>query len=245
MGLLDEVTSKPPATPPLIVIHGPSGSRKTQMAIDAGALILQTEQGLGNREANALPIKDVDHLLAVIKELATTEHDYKIVALDSLDHLVPLVVAHVCAANNKPTLEAFGFGKGQMAEVDQWRIVMDYLIRLKNRKGVPVLLLAHQVTRSVSDPTQMEPYDRIEPKLPKQVNALIKELCDVMGAVSPRMAIKENEKGQNRAVGNGEFDLHLGQIPSIDAKNRYRLPTKCDMSWAALSALLPKAASNG
>lgn len=235
MPMLDAVQTGVANKAPLILVHGPSGSRKTQMAVDAKALILQTEDGLGNRDAARLPIKKVSDLYDVIRELATVDHPYQAVAVDSLDHLVPLVAQKVCEENGKATLEAFGYGKGAIAELDEWRKVFRGFIYLRDRKNIPVILIAHQTIRSVNDPTQMEPYDRLEPKLPKAVNGLAKELADVLGCVVPQITLKENDKEQTRAVGTGDFLLHINQKPSIEAKNRYGLNGPIGMSWGALS----------
>ena len=160
MPLLDAVQTGVANKAPLILVHGPSGSRKTQMAVDAKALILQTEDGLGNRDAARLPIKKVSDLYDVIRELATGGHPYQAVAVDSLDHLVPLVAQNVCEENGKATLEAFGYGKGAIAELDEWRKVFRGFIYLRDRKNIPIILIAHQTIRSVNDPTQMEQIGR-------------------------------------------------------------------------------------
>lgn len=238
MPLLDSVQTGVSVKAPLITIHGPSGSRKTQMAVDAKALILQTEDGLGNRDAARFRITKLPDLYEVIKELATTDHPYTAVALDSLDHLVPLVANKVCEENGKASLEAFGYGKGAVAELDEWRKVIRGFLYLRDKKGISVILIAHQAVRSVNDPTQMEPYDRLEPKLPKGVNGLVKELSDVLGCVVQKMVLKTNDKDQTRAVGTGDFNLHLNQTPSMEAKNRYGIQATLPMTWSALSAAI-------
>ena len=78
----------------------------------------------------------------------------------------------------------------------------------------------------------MDPYDRYEPKLPKAVNAIAKELCNVLGCVLPMVVVKENDKGQSRAIGNGDFLLHVEQRPSIEAKNHYGITGTLPMKWA-------------
>jgi hypothetical protein len=235
MPLLDSVKNGAEIKAPIILLHGPSGSRKTQVAVDAGALILQTEDGLGNRSAPRLTINKLSDLYDVIKEMATTEHQYKALAIDSLDHLAPIVAADVCERNGKASLEAFGYGKGAVAEADEWRKVFDYLSRLRNRKQIPIILIAHQAIRSVNDPTLMDPYDRYEPKLPKAVNALAKECVDVLGCVSQQIILKENDQGRTKASGTGEFVVHVVQRPAYEAKNRYGITNSIPMNWEAIN----------
>jgi hypothetical protein len=241
MPLLDDIketgTNCPP---PIVTVHGPAGSRKTQLAIDAKALILQTEDGIGPRKAKALKIKTLADFYAVITEIATTDNGFPAVALDSLDHFAPIVAQAVCDAHGKPNIEAFGFGKGYDAEAEEWRKIFDYLERLRNRKRIPIILIAHQAVRSVNDPTQSEPYDRYEPKLNKKVNAIVKELSDVLGCVTQVMHAKENDRGQTRMVGAGDFQLHVSQRPAYEAKNRYAINHPLPMTWDGIMAAINK-----
>lgn len=238
MGMLDSVKLKAERKPPLIVVHGPSGSLKTQMCVDAFQPILAlTERGLGNRNAPYVSINKAEDLFDLIKELGTSEHSYRTLCIDSLDHLVPKMVKKVCDDKGKASLEAFGFGKGQEAEEAEWRRLLEWLERLRDTKNMAVLMTAHSTVRAVTNPNLEDTYDRWEAKLPKKVNALVKEMVDIYGCVQPAITLVENEKtGKTKAIGRGEFMLYVSQRPSIDAKNRYHIDGPLEMGWSQLMA---------
>jgi len=239
MSYLAAVQKSADPAPPIILIHGPPGSWKTQMCVDAikslGGLMLLTEKSLGNRDVDHLKLTSLQMLYDVIKELGTTEHKYKVLAIDTLDHLAPLVAKAVCEANQKPNLRSFGYGKGEEAEAEEWHKIFLFLETLAARKQMVILLTAHSQVRTVEDPALNDGYPRWEIKLPKKVGPVCKEKADILGCVLPKVFVKENEDGKARAIGDGGFQLHLGQRPSIDAKNRYGITTSpIDMSWDVL-----------
>ena len=239
MSLLATVKSVHETPPPIIVLHGPPGSRKTQFCIDAPSpLMLLTEQGLGNRSAPHLNLNKYSDLLDIIKELGTTEHAYKTLCIDSLDHLVPLVAKKVCDENAKPNLRSFGYGKGEEAEAEEWFTIFRYLEALRSKKGMGVILTCHSQVRVVDDPAHSDGYPRWEPKLPRKCCAIVKEKADILGCVLPKLVVRDNDDGKTRALGDGTFQLHINQKPSIEAKNRYRLDGPLDMSYAAVETAL-------
>jgi len=234
MSILATVQTGAKVAPPIILIHGPPGSRKTQFCIDAPAPILfLTESGLGNRSASHIRLNSLQQMLDGIKELGTTEHAFKTLCIDSLDHLVPLVAKKVCDENGKPNLRAFGYGKGDIAEAEAWMEIFRYLEALRDKKGMGVILTAHSAIKLMDDPTLPDAFHRWEPKLPKQVNAVAKEKADVIGCAQPRIAITENEQGKSRAIGDGGFTLQISQTATVEAKNRYAMSGKIDMSYKA------------
>jgi hypothetical protein len=242
MALLATVQTGSSVPPPIMLIHGPPGSRKTQFCIDSEApLLLLTENGLGNRPANHLRLTGLPMLFEVIKELGTTEHAFKTLCIDSLDHLVPLVAKKVCDENAKPNLRAFGYGKGELAEQDAWLEIFRYFEALRDKKGMSIIMTAHSAVKTMDDPSLADAFHRWEPKLPSKVCAVCKEKADVIGCAQPRITLTENENGKPRAIGDGGFTMQISQTAAVEAKNRYRMEGKIDMSFAAWSAAFKKA----
>lgn len=224
MGILDSVTERTNLVPPIITVHGGPGSWKTQFGLDAPSpLFLAFEQGFGNRAHKAVFPKTTDEMREVFVELTKPGHGYKTLVIDSLDHLAPLIVKELCEANQKTSIADFGFGKGYDLECAEWLRLFKGLDKLRNT-GLTIICLCHSAIRQVNDPHLPEPYDRIEPKLPKKATAIVKELSDVLGATIPDLTVTTDQKtDRTRAVGNGKFKLHLSPTPSIEAKNRYRM----------------------
>lgn len=240
MSNLASVTDGQASSLPITLIYGPPGSRKTQMAVDAPSpLILQTEFGLGNRKAKAIAVKDITWLYETIRELGTTEHGYKTIAIDSLDHLSPMIKEHILARGPYADFAAFakakGFGAPYEAEANEWRLLFSQLEKLRSRKGLSILLIAHSEAATVMDPLS-ETYTQWEPKLPKKANAIVKELCNIIGFSHQKIAVREAEdESRHIAVGQGEFVLELQPKPAFIAKNQYGLPAQIPMTWTAFA----------
>lgn len=236
MSNLDAVAERQPATLPITLIHGPPGSRKTQLACDAPApLLLQTEFGLGNRKCSHLRVEGVQWLYDTLKELGTTDHVYKTLAIDSLDHLVPLVEKYICDRDGKKDLKSYGFGEGYKAEETEWRLIFSQLEKLRTRKNMAIILIAHSARVEIQDP-MTETYSAMEPKLPKKVNAVVKELANIIGFAHMKLIVKETEdEKRNIAIGQGDFVLELHPKPAFTAKNQYGLPAQIPMTWAAFA----------
>lgn len=256
---LSDIQETTATNPPIQLIYGPPGSWKTQYGLDAPKpIFLCSEMGFGDRKAKAINLNktiEVDGQKIVgyallnywLKKLhEDSTGAFETIVIDSLDHIVPMVVAAILAEKSTPdkpikSLEDFGFGKGQVYEEAEWIKLMGRLIKLSER-GYNIILLAHAADKMIQDPTRMDPYHRIEPKLPKKVTAYVLEKCDLVGLAHQQIAIVENDNKQDRAVGRDIFDLQVSPTAAMLAKNRYRLPnTFKQYTYAAVSAAINKA----
>ena len=127
MALLDQVKTKPTILPPRIVIHGKGGVGKTTFGASApGALLMPVEDGLGILQVAHLPRPDdFNDVMQALTELRKTKHEYKTLVIDSLDHVEPLIWAHICEgrSTDKKTydhIEDFGYGKGYTFADEAW-----------------------------------------------------------------------------------------------------------------------------
>lgn len=246
MSLLKHVTEKTPIKSPIITIYGGPGSRKTQFGIDMPSPIFAAfEDGFGTRQVPHLKMREIEAeegglrngylaTLDLIKDLATTDHGYKTLVIDSADHLTPVIDDYICARDQKASIEAYGYGKGFDAQANEWLKLMHYIERLRNKTNMNVVIIAHASVRNVSDPMQIDGYDRWEPKLPKKACAILKELSDVVGFSMQKFTLTENEQGKTKAVGKGDYILRMSPSPCYEAKNRYHL---ADMEMSAKAFL--------
>lgn len=230
MSLLSQVNNTMSIDPPIITIYGKSGSRKTQFGIDMPDPIFALfENGLGNRKVNAIDLKSVkdthpyEAFKMLIKDLATEQHDYKTLVIDSADHLTPYIDDFICKRDGKVSIEAYGYGKGYDAQANEWLLIMNRLVKLRTLRKMNIVIIAHAGERQVSDPTQMDTYSVWEPKLPKKACAIVKELSDILAYICPLLNVVENESGKTKAIGKGEYVLKFNPNPAYEAKNRYQL----------------------
>jgi hypothetical protein len=244
---LDSIKTSSKPKPPCIVIHGVHGVGKTSFAAQAPSpVFIRTEDGLGRLSVPAFPIaKSYGDVLDAIKALHG-EHAHKTAVLDSVDWLEPLVWERTCFEKGKPGggIEDFGYGKGYTYADDFWREFLNELTRLRDERGMSVILIAHTEIRNFKSPDS-EPYDRYMLKLHKRASALIDEWADIIGFAKYEVFTEQTDVGFNkkvtRGVGTGQRLLALEERPAYDAKNRYGLPPEIPLQWVELKKALKAA----
>ena len=163
------------ALPPRCLFYGPEGVGKSSLAVDAGAIFLNVEDGLSELDAKRYMFRpgeergDVAATMAeiydAIDDLADSDHDFKAVAIDTVDALeTRLLHPKVCADHDQPTIEAFGYGKGFQIALDGWTALAAKLDELRLRRGMEIILLGHSQIRTFKNPLGPD-YDRYSMKL--------------------------------------------------------------------------------
>ena len=235
-------------TPPRILIYGVSGVGKTTLAASAPSpVFLLTEDGVGTLDITAFPLAcSFQGVMEALDALVDEPHDFQTLVVDSLDWLEPLIWKKVAADDGKASIEDFGYGKGYVAALDQWRAYLEKLNRLRAEKGMAIVQIAHSVIKRFDSP-EAEPYDRYEIKLHAKAAALVQEHSDCVLFANYRVSTTKADVGfnkkVNRAVGSGERVLYTAERPAFLAKNRYGFPSSMEMSWAAIEGHLAAAAN--
>ena len=222
---------------PRIMVYGVEGIGKTSFAAQSpDPIFILTEDGLGSLKVDHFPIaqKPAD-VLDAIAALASENHKFKTVVLDSVDWLDNLIWQDVEATHDAKDL---AYGKGAMIVAERWREVLAGLNYLRNDKGMCVILIAHTQIKRFDSP-EVEPYDRYQPKLQERSNAILREWCDAVMFANYRTVIRKDDVGfnqtNNRGVSTGERLLFTSERPAYMAKNRYSLPESLPMTWEAFT----------
>lgn len=228
--------------PPRLLVYGTAGIGKTTLGVNAPApVFIQTEESEVNCPTFGL-LKTYDEVMEALGALYNDPHDFRTVVLDSLDWLEPLVWRETCRANNWANIEAAGFGKGYLAALDQWRLMLDGFNALRDDRGMGVMLLAHCEIKRFDSP-ETEPYDRYQIKLQSRASALVQEHVDCVLFANYRVSTVKADLGFNkkavRGVGGGDRLLYTNERPAFLAKNRYGMPDSLPLSWPDLAACLP------
>jgi energy-coupling factor transporter ATP-binding protein EcfA2 len=215
--------------PPRILIYGPQGiGKSTFISKSMNPVLIQTEDGLGNLDIPAYPLaKSYADVMAAITELATVDHNYNTVAVDSADWLEPLIWKQVAVEAGKKSIEDIGYGKGYVLALDLWREYIGALNYLRDEKNMTVIQTAHANIKRFDNP-ETESYDRYEIKLHKAASALMLEHSDIVFFANYYVSVSKEETGFNKkrkiAVGGRDRILYTEERPSAIAKNRYGLP---------------------
>lgn len=233
MSLLQNVTTGRQRKPPIIGLSGVAGIGKTQFAASAPkAIFIPTEDGSNELDVARFPkVEKFEDILACIKTLGVEEHEYKTVVLDSLDHAEPLIWDYTCREGGKPTIESFGYGRGYVEALGNWRELMGGLAKLRDRKGMAVIVIAHVDVKRFDDPNS-DGYDRYVPRLHKLASSLVVESCDAWGFANWDVkVVKTDKEDRKRGVSQGARLLHWEERPAFIAKNRYKLPSSMPLDW--------------
>lgn len=222
---------------PRLALYGVEGIGKTTFAAGAPEpIFICTEDGLGSLKVNHFPLATkASDVLDAISALATEDHQFKTVVLDSVDWLDNMIWADVEASHDAKDL---AYGKGAMIVADRWRDVLAGLNHLRNTKSMCVILIAHCQIKRFDSP-EVEPYDRYQPKLQERSSALIREWVDALLFANYKTIVKKDDVGfqktNNRGISTGERLLYTSEKPAYMAKNRYGLPESIPMNWDAFA----------
>lgn len=230
--------------PPRMVIYGPHGIGKTTLGASApNAVVIQTEDGLGMLDVNHFPLaKTFTDVMEALTSLATDDHDFKTLMLDSLDWLEPLIWKHTCAINSWESIETPGFGKGYIEALYYWSDYLDAINYLRSQKRMTIIQTAHAEVKRYDDPTS-DPYDRYQIKLQKSAASKVLEHADVVFFANYRVSTTKSDAAfgakKTRAVGTGERLIFTEERPAFLAKNRFNMPDQLPLSWDAVASSIP------
>lgn len=238
------VQKKPETRPRKIMVYGVHGIGKSTFgAMAPKPLFIQTEDGIGDIEADRLPLCDsLDTFYGQLGSVIGEDHDYKTLVIDSADWLENLISDKVCKKANKQALSDFDFGKGNGIVAAEWRIVLEGLDHVIKR-GVSVILLAHSQITTFNDPTTNS-YDRYSPKLIKQSAALLQEWCDEVLFATQKVFTASEDLGFNKsraiATSAGQRVLKTTEAAGWLAKNRLGMPDEIPFAWSEFAKYLKK-----
>lgn len=222
--------------PDRILVIGQEGVGKTTFAASAPApVFICAEDGTSHVDVARFPEPEsfLD-VIEAVRTLAHETHNYQTLVIDTMDWLEPLVWAYVCELGKKPDIEAFGYGKGYIAALDQWRSLLATIDMVRNARNMGVILLAHAHIKTFKNP-EGEDFDRYTGKLHEKAYGLIREWCDhVLFARFQTYTVEKD--GRHKGISDGARVLCTTRTAAYDAKNRADLPPELPLSWEDFTA---------
>ena len=259
---LQAVSREQASETPRIILYGVEGIGKSTLAASIpDALYLPTEKpgalnaafafGLDDKKTPVLA-QSLDQIMEVIKALATEEHDYKMLIVDSISGVERLIHKDVCAnyvdekTGAPAPLSAIGeapFQRGFEVAMGPWARYVRGVEALAE-SGVAIMQLGHAAVEKFPDP-QGDAYERYVLRVHKKArDLLVERSSDMLFAnyLTVTNEIKEGFGKRNIGVGTGKRKLYTSERPAYKAKNRWDMPASIDFSWSAIVEQMQKQA---
>lgn len=229
MSLLKTVQKGRKLKPLALMLHAPHGIGKSTFATEAPDPIYIGQEE--NDELDVARFPKVESWIDLENQLDTLlkeDHDYKTVVIDTIDGLQQVaeqVILSEKKNEGKTLATAYGgYGKGYEKMANMFLNIRDsYLIPLREKKGMNIVLLAHSEKVKHEDPMTNTSYDHFEVALHKKVKHLFEDWVSAILFANYYLVIAENNSGKEYAEGDGLRMIYTEERPSHVAKNRFDL----------------------
>ena len=220
------------------IVYGPPGIGKTTFGANTNApIIVDCENGAAHVDCDRTPyLTDWAAIQEWLTSLASTQHDYGTVVVDSVDWLLRRAEEHVAGVNGSQagmsqTLNRShgGYGNGkQVLRNYVYQYMLPTLDAMVN-KGIAVVLLAHATRQQITtiDGISLE---KSAPEIHLDLANTMIEWSDFVGAA--RMVSESRQ-------------LVLAETNQLLAKNRYGITSELPLSWQALMTAITDSPNNG
>ena len=221
--------TKPTGQRPIIcTIFGEGGMGKTTLAsLFPKPVFIRTEDGsqslAGNENVSLFPIASSSNdVLDQIEALATQEHDFKTVVVDSITQLATIIEHEIVAADPKAksiNQADGGYGAGYNTAAEKHRQVREWAGALAYDRNMNVVFIGHADTETMDLP-DMDPYGRYTVRMNKKSLPHYTDNVDLVGFV--RLVTFTSGSGEKkRASTTGEREIICHPQPSSVTKNRF------------------------
>jgi hypothetical protein len=233
--------------PYLLLMYGPDGVGKSTFGSEApDPIFVGPESGSNNLDvARFTGVDSWPEVRRRTNELLLAKHSYKTVVFDSLDWMEPLLWKTICKPGETIEDALGSFGRGYTRANEIWKEFMLDVSKLRETRGMNVVLIAHSMVKTFNDPSQPLPYDRYMLKLNDKASAIWREFVDCVLFVNYQTTVfkanKSDKKGKTED--GGPRKIYTNRSAAYDAKNRLDLPDELALSFAAFDQAAQKGRS--
>jgi hypothetical protein len=223
--------SKPTSGRPIIItLFGEGGMGKTTLAaMFPKPVFIRTEDGatslVGNDDVSLFPMATSSQdVLDAIEALATQDHGFKTLVLDSITQLATMIEAEIVAADPKAksiNQAGGGYGAGYSSAAERHRMVREWAGSLAYEKGMNVVFIGHADTETMDLP-DMDAYSRYSVRLHKKSLPHYTDNVDAVCMVRLKTYTR-GEGDKKRAISTGEREIICHPQASSITKNRFAI----------------------
>lgn len=223
--------------PYLLLIYGPDGVGKSTFGSEAPEPIFVGPES-GSNNLDVARFSGVDSWPEVrrrTQELLTAKHSFKTVVFDSLDWMEPLLWKTVGKPGETIEDALGGYGRGFTRANEIWKDFMGDISKLRDQRGMNIIVIAHSMVKTFNDPSQPLPYDRYMLKLNEKASAIWREFVDCVLFVNYQTTVFKANKNDKaaKATDGGARLIYTTRSPAYDSKNRLGLPGELPLSFEA------------
>ena len=238
---MDDIKTKGDNLPSRVVLHGVEGIGKTSFAARTPKPLFLMARGETGLETliDAKQLGDVPHLpeimdwadvLAALDFVLNEKHDFKTLALDTLNGFERLCHEHVCKTQygNKWGKDGFGsYAQGYETSLAEWRMFLGKLDEIRAVRKMSIVCLAHTKVTPYKNPEGAD-YDRFSPDLHHKTWSLTHKWADIV-MFANYYTVVDDSGTRPKGAGGRERTMYTCRTAAYDAKNRHGLPEEIDM----------------
>jgi len=239
--------SKPNADRPIIAtLFGEAGVGKTTLAaMFPKPVFIRTEDGtaslVGHDDVALFPVAEsAQDVLDGIEALATQDHGFKTLVIDSITQLADLVEKDIVEADPKAKTindACGGYGKAFIMAAERHRKVREWAGALASAKGMSVVFIGHADTEKM-EPPDMDPYGRYTIRMHKKALPHYVDNVDLVGFIRLK-TFTRGDGDKKRAISTGERELLCFPQASSVAKNRFNITAPLTFTFEGGNPLEP------
>lgn len=220
------------AKPQLGAIHctlvGEGGIGKTSLAAAFPApVFIRTEDGMASligHDVQAFPLAhSSDDVFAAIKALATEEHQFKTLVIDSITQLNTMIESEIIASDPKQPKSINqangGYGAGHASVAQAHQKIREWCNRLAFEKGMNIVYIAHADSETV-EPPDNDAYTRYSLRLNKRSVSHYSDNVDIVAFIKLK-TLTYGQDDTKKAKTTGERIITCYPTPSHISKNRF------------------------
>jgi hypothetical protein len=223
------------------LIYGPPKIGKSSFAAQfPDALFFECEPGLGELSVYKVPTYNWSDLLDACKLVATGNHPFKTVVIDTIDNAFKYCTDHVNAKHNVEYEGDLDHGKGWAFVKNEWHRVLTRLANLP----VGLVLISHATDKQIE--TRTGKYSKTQPSLPDRARHVVLGLVDMILYCDTVSRPRANSSGGGTSGGGtsgGGKGSEIVRIirtkphPTYEAGDRTgRLPEVMPLDFAAFAS---------
>ena len=216
--------------PIIATFFGEGGMGKSTLAaMFPRPVFIRTEDGTaslaGNDEVMLFPlVSSSQEVLDQIEALATQEHDFKTVVIDSITQLATLIEHEIVAADPKAksiNKAGGGYGAGYNTAAEKHRQVREWAGALAYERGMNVVFIGHADTETLDLP-DFDPFARYTVRMHKRSLPHYTDNVDLVGLIRLKTYVR-GDGDKKRAISTGDREIICFPQASSVTKNRFNI----------------------